>query len=79
MTDRLPRQSFGPGALRSALLRLSTRIAESTDEDRICEGVAEDLMQSVFGFHGVGLPVVESIAAIRLRACPLMVLKKPPA
>jgi len=44
-----------PGALRSALLRLSTRIAESADEESICFGVAEGLLHQVFGFDGVGV------------------------
>ncbi|HEX7024614.1 MAG TPA: GAF domain-containing protein [Gemmatimonadales bacterium] len=44
-----------PGVMRSALLRLSTRIAESQDEERICHGVAEGLMHPVFGFDGVGI------------------------
>ena len=44
-----------PGALRSALLRLSTRIAESLDEDTICKGVAEGLFHQAFGFDGVGV------------------------
>ena len=44
-----------PGVLRSALLRLSTRIAESQDEERICQGVADGLMHQVFGFDGVGI------------------------
>jgi hypothetical protein len=43
-----------PG-VRSALLRLSTRIAESQDEEQICQGVAEGLMHQVFGFDGVGI------------------------
>ncbi len=43
------------GALRSALLRLSTRIAESVDEATICQGVAEGLMHPAFGFDGVGV------------------------
>jgi len=44
-----------PGVMRSALLRLSTRIAESQDEELICQGVAEGLMHQVFGFDGVGI------------------------
>jgi PAS domain S-box-containing protein len=44
-----------PGALRSALLRLSTRIAESLDEDSICRGVADGLLHQAFGFDGVGV------------------------
>jgi PAS domain S-box-containing protein len=44
-----------PGALRSALLRLSTRIAESLDEESICRGVADGLLHQAFGFNGVGV------------------------
>ncbi len=44
-----------PGAMRSALLRLSTRIAESQDEAQICQGVVEGLMHPVFGFNGAGM------------------------
>ncbi|HLG05692.1 MAG TPA: GAF domain-containing protein [Gemmatimonadales bacterium] len=55
MSGRLPAQQPAPGALRSALLRLSTRIAESGDEESICRGVAEGLLHPVFGFDGVGV------------------------
>jgi len=55
MSGRLPAQQPAPGALRSALLRLSTRIAESADEESICRGVAEGLLHPVFGFDGVGV------------------------
>jgi len=41
--------------MRSALLRLSTRIAESADEDSICRGVADGLLHQAFGFDGVGV------------------------
>ena len=44
-----------PGAMRSALLRLSTRIAESVDEGAICQGVAEGLRHPTFGFDAVGI------------------------
>jgi PAS domain S-box-containing protein len=54
VTD-LSAASTHPGMLRSALLRLSTRIAESTDEQQICQGVAEGLLHPIFGFDGVGL------------------------
>ncbi len=41
--------------MRSALLGLSTRIAESRDEDEVCRGVVEALRHPAFGFDGVGL------------------------
>ena len=44
-----------PAGLRSALLRLSTRIAEAGDEPAICQGVAEGLMHQAFAFDGVGV------------------------
>jgi PAS domain S-box-containing protein len=50
-----PGEGVQPGALRSALLRLSTRIAESADEAAICQGVAEGLLHQAFGFDGVGV------------------------
>ncbi len=50
-----PGDASNPGAMRSALLRLSTRIAESIDEDTICQGVAEGLKHPVFGFDAVGI------------------------
>jgi PAS domain S-box-containing protein len=43
------------GALRSALLRLSTRIAESADEEGICRNVADGLQHQAFGFDGVAV------------------------
>ena len=52
---RLAADGAGSGALRSALLRLSTRIAESADEENICQGVADGLLHEVFGFDGVGV------------------------
>ncbi len=51
-----------PGTLRSALLRLSTRIAESADEENICRGVAEGLLNPVFLFDGVGVYLAGSQA-----------------
>jgi PAS domain S-box-containing protein len=48
----------GPGelqALRSALLRLSTRIAEAKDEDDVCRAVVAGLHHPSFEFDGVGL------------------------
>ena len=42
-------------ALRSALLRLSTRIAESKDEDEVCRAVVEGLLNPSFGFEGAGI------------------------
>ncbi len=47
-----------PGAavdLRTALLNLSTRIAEAQSEDEVCRSVAEALRHEAFGFDGVGL------------------------
>ncbi len=41
--------------MRSALLRLSTRIAEAQTEDDVCRGVAEGLRHAAFGFDGVGV------------------------
>ncbi len=41
--------------LRSALLGLSTRIAEAQVEDDVCRGVVESLRHEAFGFDGVGL------------------------
>ena len=43
------------GALRSALLGLSNRIAEATDEDDVCQSVVQSLRHEAFGFEGVGL------------------------
>ncbi len=42
-------------ALRSALLRLSTRIAEAKDEDEVCRAVVEGLHHPSFEFDAVGL------------------------
>ena len=55
MSAHRPGEGVQPGALRSALLRLSTRIAESADEAAICQGVAEGLLHQAFGFDGVGV------------------------
>jgi len=41
--------------MRSALLRLSTRIAEAQTEDDVCRGVAAGLRHAAFGFDGVGV------------------------
>ena len=41
--------------MRSALLTLSTTIAEARGEDEVCQRVVEGLHQEVFGFEGVGL------------------------
>jgi hypothetical protein len=57
--------------MRSALLRLSTRIAESQEEDGICRSVAEGLLHPAFGFDGVGVFLTGSDAfepALRARA-----------
>ncbi|NIP81039.1 MAG: hypothetical protein GWM90_18205, partial [Gemmatimonadetes bacterium] len=42
-------------ALRSALLRLSTRIAEAKDENEVCQAVVEGLHHPSFEFDAVGL------------------------
>jgi len=42
-------------ALRSALLRLSTRIAESKDEDEVCRAVVDGLLHPAFSFEGAGI------------------------
>ena len=41
--------------MRSALLRLSTRIAESRDETDLCGSVVDSLNDAAFGFAGVAL------------------------
>ena len=41
--------------MRSALLNLSTRIAEARNEDEVCRSVVEGLRHELFGFEGVGL------------------------
>ncbi len=41
--------------MRSALLNLSTRIAEARDEDEVCRSVTEALHDAAFGFHAVGI------------------------
>ena len=41
--------------MRSALLKLSTRIAEARDEEQVCRSVVEALHHEAFGFDGVGL------------------------
>jgi len=41
--------------MRSALLALSTRIAEATDEEQVCREVVHALHSDAFGFDGVGL------------------------
>ncbi len=56
-----PPGNAGPGPevaaaqMRSALLRLSTRIAEAQTEDDVCRGVAAGLRHDAFGFDGVGV------------------------
>ncbi|MBA3584343.1 MAG: hypothetical protein H0W36_07425, partial [Gemmatimonadetes bacterium] len=42
-------------SLRSAILGLSTRIAEAHGEEEVCRNVAEGLRNEIFGFEGVGL------------------------
>ncbi len=46
--------------LRSALLGLSNRIAESQNEDDVCRSLVESLRHEAFGFDGVGLYLVGS-------------------
>ncbi len=41
--------------MRSALLRLSTRIAEAQSEDEVCRGAAAALRDDAFRFDGVGI------------------------
>jgi PAS domain S-box-containing protein len=41
--------------LRSALLRLSTRIAEAKDEDEVCRAAVEGLHHPTFGFDAAGI------------------------
>jgi PAS domain S-box-containing protein len=44
-----------PAKMRSALLGLSTRIAEAQSETGVCRAVVEGLCRVEFGFDGVGL------------------------
>ncbi|HET7248603.1 MAG TPA: GAF domain-containing protein, partial [Gemmatimonadales bacterium] len=44
--------------LRSALLALSNRIAESQNEDDVCRSVVDCLRHEAFGFEGVGLYLI---------------------
>ncbi|HSG82478.1 MAG TPA: GAF domain-containing protein [Gemmatimonadota bacterium] len=46
---------FGVAQMRSALLSLSTRIAEAQDEEEVCRSVVEGLRHDTFGFEAVGL------------------------
>ena len=48
--------------LRSALLGLSTRIAEARGEDEVCRSVVEGLRDDAFGFDAVGLYLAGSSA-----------------
>ncbi|GMR13862.1 MAG: hypothetical protein BMS9Abin29_2087 [Gemmatimonadota bacterium] len=60
MSDRFDAPG-GPSAearvaeMRSALLHLSTRIAEAQGEDDVCRSVVEALCNPAFGFDGIGL------------------------
>jgi PAS domain S-box-containing protein len=45
----------GAAQMRSALLQLSTRIAEAQTEDDVCRGAAAGLRHDAFGFDGVGV------------------------
>ncbi len=63
MTRVDPQESSGSAAeMRSALLRLSTRIAEAQGEDDVCLSVVEGLRHPAFGFDGVGLYLAGSSA-----------------
>ena len=55
MTGRPGNGEIGAGEMRSALLRLSTRIAEAQTEDEVCRAAAEALRDDAFGFDGVGV------------------------
>ena len=59
MTHNAP-SALAAAQMRSALLRLSTRIAESGDESDVCKSVVEALADTAFGFTGVGLYVAGS-------------------
>ncbi len=50
-----PHSGVGPAQMRSALLRLSTSIAEAHDEEQVCRSVVDALHNAAFGFDGVGL------------------------
>ena len=50
-----PLSDVGPAQMRSALLGLSTRIAEAQDEDQVCSGVVEALQDAAFGFDAIGI------------------------
>jgi GAF domain-containing protein len=50
-----PQFDIGPAQMRSALLGLSTSIAEAQDEDQVCLSVVDALHNAVFGFDGVGI------------------------
>jgi len=50
-----PAADVGAAQMRSALLRLSTQIAEAQTEDEVCRGVAAGLRHDAFGFDGVGV------------------------
>jgi PAS domain S-box-containing protein len=59
-----PGRGTAPALLRSALLRLSNRIAESPDEDSVCRAVAESLHDAAFGFDSVAL-VLSGATSVR--------------
>ncbi len=50
-----PHSDVGPAQMRSALLRLSTSIAEALDEEQVCHSVVDALHNAAFGFDGVGI------------------------
>ena len=49
------KRGMAPAVLRSALLKLFNRIAESADEDDVCRAVVDSLHDVAFGFDAVGL------------------------
>ena len=61
MTAPRPSGTFGAAGatplaqMRSALLGLSTRIAEAQDETAVCAAVVEALRHEAFGFAGAGV------------------------
>ncbi len=68
-TPGTPQRNSAEAMMRSALLGLSTRIAEAQTEDGVCQAVVDGLSQDVFAFEGVGLYLVgASTFAPSLRA-----------
>jgi PAS domain S-box-containing protein len=66
---QVPHGDLGAAGLRSAILRLGTRIAEAKDEDDVCRSVVDGLHHHIFGFDAVGLHLAgTSLFAPVLRA-----------